>query len=82
MLYRGKRSGIGIFGFDKGGFIVDGGKFTDAGKLPLISRYVFRKTENIASYAKDKTSHFFGDRENGAIAGLPKLNGKIIYTLS
>ncbi|GIR49967.1 MAG: hypothetical protein CM15mP58_20640 [Burkholderiaceae bacterium] len=36
--------GVGFLGFDKGGFIVDGGKLTDARQPPLISRVCFPKT--------------------------------------
>ena len=70
---RGKRSGIGILGFDKGGFIVDGGKLTDARQPPLISRVCFPKNWKILLVMQDEISHFYGDREIKAIEGLPKI---------
>ena len=78
---RGKRSGIGILGFDKGGFIVDGGKLTDARQPPLISRVCFPKNWKILLVMQDKTSHFYGDREIKALEGLPKITKEKSSTL-
>ena len=78
---RGKRSGIGILGFDKGGFIVDGGKLTDARQPPLISRVCFPKNWKILLVMQDKISHFYGDREIKAIEGLPKITKEKSSTL-
>jgi beta-ribofuranosylaminobenzene 5'-phosphate synthase len=38
---RGKRSAIGVHGFDQGGFLIEGGKLADKGVSPLISRHNF-----------------------------------------
>jgi beta-ribofuranosylaminobenzene 5'-phosphate synthase len=78
---RGKRSGIGILGFDKGGFIVDGGKLTDARQPPLISRVCFPKNWKILLVMQDKTSDFYGDREIKALEGLPKITKEKSSTL-
>ena len=78
---RGKRSGIGILGFDKGGFIVDGGKLTDARQPPLISRVSFPRNWKILLVMQDKISHFYGDREIKAIEGLPKITKEKSSTL-
>ena len=36
---RGRRSAVGLHGFDRGGFLVDGGKGTDQAVSPLLARH-------------------------------------------
>src|SRR5204862_353231 len=38
---RGNRSAIGVYGFEAGGFLVDGGKRDDAALAPLMARVDF-----------------------------------------
>ncbi len=78
---RGRRSGIGILGFDKGGFIVDGGKLNEARQPPLISRVSFPRKWKILLIMHNTPSHFYGDREIKAIEGLPRITQEKSSTL-
>ncbi len=66
---RGDRSGIGIHGFDRGGFIVDGGK-RDAEIPLLVGRYEFPPDWRVAIFIPQSTSPWHGQRERDAFARL------------
>jgi beta-ribofuranosylaminobenzene 5'-phosphate synthase len=64
---RGRRSGIGIFGFEQGGFIVDDGKIED--ELPqLVTRLDFPTDWRILLVRPPVSPVWYGDRERSAFA--------------
>jgi beta-RFAP synthase len=62
---RGQRSGVGLYGFDHGGFIVDAGKV--GAELPLLAgRYVWPADWYFVVFVPDIPSHWSGEREREA----------------
>ncbi len=70
---RGRRSGIGLHGFARGGLIVDGGRATDEGIPPLLSRLEFPADWSILVVIPGGSRGLSGGAESSAFATLPPL---------
>jgi len=70
-LGRGRRSGIGIAGFDQGGLLVDGGPSADGAPAPLLARMLLPETWRIVVVLDPRLQGLSGVQEAGAIAALP-----------
>jgi beta-RFAP synthase len=71
-LGRGARSGVGIGLFERGGFVVDGGRGRDGSVAPIVSRLPF-PGEWAAIIVLDPTRQgVSGAQERAAFAALPK----------
>lgn len=68
-LGRGKRSGIGVAAFDRGGFLVDGGPGKD-GPAPLLARADFPDAWRVLLVLDPRGAGLHGDEEGTAIAHL------------
>lgn len=68
---RGRRSGIGLHGFDRGGLIVDGGRRGDGGVPPLVAHHEFPADWRILIVIPPGTGGLHGSEETGAFAKLP-----------
>jgi len=64
---RGERSGIGIHGFEHGGFIVDGGK-REREISQLAGRYEFPAEWRVVLFLPQSSSSWHGEREREAFA--------------
>lgn len=75
IIKRGNRSGIGIAGFEFGGFLVDGGK-SQAFNLPppLINRVSFPDEWRIVLVLQRDKKGLYGKLENQVIESLPFVN--------
>ncbi len=73
-LGRGARSGIGIGLFDRGGLIVDGGRWPDEGVAPIISRIPFPEHWRIIVVLDPSRSGVHGEEESAAFAKLPRFS--------
>jgi beta-RFAP synthase len=65
---RGLRSGIGLHGFELGGFLIDGGKCEDENLPYLLDRVSFPTDWRIVLARPSTPSLWFGERERGAFA--------------
>jgi len=72
-LGRGKRSGIGVAAFDRGGFLVDGGPGRDA-PAPLLARVDFPDAWRVLLVLDPRGAGLHGDEEGAAIARLTPLS--------
>lgn len=72
-LGRGLRSGIGIAGFDHGGFIVDGGPGADGAPAPILSRLPLPPAWRVLVVQDAAHQGLSGADEWHAIATLPPL---------
>jgi beta-RFAP synthase len=72
-LGRGRRSGIGIAGFDLGGLLLDGGPASDGWPAPLLSRIRFPEDWRIVVVQDPTHRGLSGGAEKKAIASLPPL---------
>jgi len=70
MLGRGKRSAIGIYGFDFGGLIIEGGKAADSAISPLLHREDFPEDWRIVLITPRESQGVHGRRELDAFASL------------
>ena len=70
-LGRGRRSGIGIAGFDQGGLLVDGGPGQDGAPAPLLARQPLPEAWRIVVVLDPRQQGLSGAHEAGAIAALP-----------
>jgi beta-ribofuranosylaminobenzene 5'-phosphate synthase len=68
---RGRRSGIGLHGFEHGGLIVDGGRRHEADIPPLLARLPFPETWSILVVRPPGESGLHGPAESRAFANLP-----------
>ncbi len=71
---RGRRSGIGILGFDSGGLIVDGGASPDndaRGLPPLIARHPFPDAWRVLLVTDHSREGLSGEAERRGLAVLP-----------
>jgi len=69
---RGLRSGIGVHGFQQGGFLVDGGKKTGTSLAPLIVRHLFPPHWAILLILPKDAHGVHGFQEHEAFAQLAK----------
>ncbi len=72
-LGRGKRSGVGIAGFDHGGLLVDGGPSPAGAPAPLLARQDLPAAWRVIVVQDATTSGLSGAAERQAIATLPTL---------
>jgi beta-RFAP synthase len=71
---RGRRSALGIHGFDRGGFLVDGGKGPDTVIAPLVARLEFPQTWHIVLVMRNGAQGLHGVLENRAFERRPAKN--------
>lgn len=71
-LTRGKRSGIGVAAFDRGGFLVDGGPGPN-GPAPLVARADFPDAWRVLLVLDPRGAGLHGDAEGSAMARLAPL---------
>ncbi|MFT3666144.1 beta-ribofuranosylaminobenzene 5'-phosphate synthase family protein [Piscinibacter sp.] len=72
-LGRGRRSGIGIAGFDAGGLLVDGGPGRDGQPAQLLSRIELPAAWRVIVVLDARMRGLCGEPERAAIAALPAL---------
>lgn len=65
---RGLRSGLGVHGFEAGGFLVDGGKSDKASLAPLVSRIAFPEDWRFLLVRPSETHGLSGECELEAFA--------------
>lgn len=70
LLGRGQRSGVGIAGFDHGGFILDGGPASDGGPAPVLARMDFPEPWRVLLVEDLALQGLHGSAEVSAIASL------------
>jgi beta-RFAP synthase len=70
---RGKRSGIGVHGFDRGGFLVEGGKLPEQELSPLLGRYDFPQDWQVLLVHAPGTHDWHGAREKAAFTQYSQL---------
>lgn len=70
-LGRGGRSGVGVGLFDRGGLVVDGGRWPGEGVAPIISRMAFPEDWRIIVVLDPSHNGIHGDDERAAFARLP-----------
>lgn len=70
-LGRGRRSGIGIAGFDQGGLIVDGGPGRQGQPAAVLARLPLPRAWRVLLVLDDRLRGLAGDDERRAIATLP-----------
>ena len=68
---RGGRSGIGIGAFEQGGFLVDGGRDSDAAPAPIIARLPFPASWRVLLILDRARCGLHGAAEINAFAALP-----------
>jgi len=71
--HRGARSGIGIAGFERGGFIVDGGRCSETDIPPVIARMDFPTQWIIMLVFDSRGQGLHGIHEKEAFSQLPPL---------
>ena len=71
---RGERSAIGVYGFDRGGLIVEAGKLPGERISPLIGRWSFPSEWRIVLLRPRTAEAWHGPKEREAFASLPKNN--------
>jgi beta-RFAP synthase len=69
---RGERSGIGVHGFEHGGFLIDGGRKTRTGLAPLIARQAFPEDWRVLLVLPRRVQGVHGERERAAFATLAR----------
>ena len=69
-LGRGQRSGIGLHGFLRGGFLVDGGKGSAGALAPIVCRHDFPDEWRILLVSPSRDRGLSGDPETKAFARL------------
>jgi beta-RFAP synthase len=67
---RGRRSAVGIHGFDRGGFLVEGGKGPKTTIAPLLARMDFPEAWKVVLALSRTRQGAYGDRESEAFAQL------------
>jgi beta-ribofuranosylaminobenzene 5'-phosphate synthase len=71
LLGRGLRSGVGIAGFDQGGFLVDAGAAASGGPAPVLARLHFPDSWPVLLVQDTRRQGLHGAQEIEALAGLP-----------
>ena len=74
ILGRGARSGIGIGAFERGGFLVDGGRGDDDSPPPMICRMRFPGHWRLLLIFDDRCQGISGDAEREAFVTLPEFS--------
>lgn len=70
---RGRRSGIGLYGFHQGGLIVDGGRGDGTTVPPLVARASFPEDWSVVLVRPDDAPGRHGASEDQAFAALPPI---------
>lgn len=70
-LDRGARSGVGIGVFERGGFVVDGGRGGKDGPAPVIARLAFPAAWRILLIFDASASGIHGEEERSAFQNMP-----------
>ncbi|HEX6361853.1 MAG TPA: beta-ribofuranosylaminobenzene 5'-phosphate synthase family protein, partial [Albitalea sp.] len=70
---RGRRSGVGIAGFDQGGLLLDGGPRADGTPAPVLARIPLPGAWRVLLALDPRQGGLAGDAEKAALAGLPPL---------
>lgn len=78
---RGCRSGIGLHGFQHGGFLVDGGRKDDAGIPPLVARLRFPEDWSVLVVQPPGSHGLHGPDEFRAFANLPPIADRLTERL-
>jgi beta-ribofuranosylaminobenzene 5'-phosphate synthase len=78
---RGRRSGIGVHGFDRGGLIVDGGHGHVEGVPPLVAHHDFPGDWRVLLVIPELPAGLHGRDERDAFAGLPPMPGAVTERL-
>ena len=78
---RGRRSGIGLHGFEHGGLIVDGGRRNETDIPPLLARLPFPEDWSILVVRPPGESGLHGPDENRAFADLPPITQDVTDSL-
>jgi beta-ribofuranosylaminobenzene 5'-phosphate synthase len=78
---RGRRSGIGLHGFEHGGLIVDGGSRNEADIPPLLARLSFPEAWSILVVRPPGESGLHGPDESRAFANLPPISQEVTDSL-
>jgi beta-ribofuranosylaminobenzene 5'-phosphate synthase len=78
---RGRRSGIGLHGFEHGGFIVDGGSRNEHDIPPLLTRLAFPDTWSVLVVRPPEESGLHGPDESRAFAKLPPISRAVTDSL-
>jgi len=73
-LGRGRRSGIGIAGFDQGGLLVDGGPGADGAPAPLLARIALPAAWRVLVIQDSAQKGLSGAEERRRIEALPPLS--------
>lgn len=63
---RGRRSALGVHGFEQGGFLVEAGKHSDEGLAPLVTRLPFPESWRIVLARPEMPVRWHGERERQA----------------
>lgn len=71
LLGRGRRSGIGLAGFDRGGLLLDGGPGADGSPAPLIARLELPAAWRVLLVLDPDAEGLNGQQEKVAIESLP-----------
>lgn len=74
LLQRGLRSGIGIGLFERGGFVVDGGRSEQTAVPPILARAAFPDDWRVILIRAPLRDGVHGQEEVAAFAGLPPLD--------
>ena len=70
---RGKRSGVGLHGFNNGGLVVDGGHKEEGDVPPLLARLAFPPDWSVLVIAPKASPGLSGEAEVRAFASLPPI---------
>jgi beta-ribofuranosylaminobenzene 5'-phosphate synthase len=81
LIGRGRRSGIGLYGFERGGLIVDGGHRNEADIPPILARLPFPEGWSILVVQPPGESGLHGPDEARAFADLPPITQNITDSL-
>lgn len=73
-LARGRRSGVGIAGFDLGGLLLDGGPLASGAPAPLLARVVLPAAWRVLLVTDPGCRGLSGAAELAALASLPPLD--------
>jgi beta-RFAP synthase len=76
LLNRGARSGIGIGGFDRGGFLVDAGRNSGCTVPPIISRLEFPSHWRVILIFDQGQKGLHGQDEDSSFASLPEFSSQ------
>ena len=79
---RGRRSGLGIAAFARGGFLLDGGRGEDGAPPPLLARLPFPAGWRVLLLREPARAGLSGEAEERAFRGLPPFPERLAERLS